>query len=159
MEWRNEKNEAIDHLTQWEIGRVISVEGLETSKNYNAHIYNNYSEKAEKVACENVSGTLKIKIPDKLLQMAEIITVIIYEKTINYNIAVERKDIPVEDAKMPEDYIFVEPEKNGINYADLKNKPKINGVELNGNMTNQQLKIPTVQEIIDSLPKWTGGVY
>ena len=159
MEWRNEKNGELDHFTQWETGRMVSIEGMESSKSYKAHIYNDYSEKAEKVLCENLNGVLKIKIPDKLLQMANTITIIVFETAGDVNIAVARTDIQVEDAKMPEDYIFVEPEKNGIDYTSLKNKPKINGVELTGNMTNSQLKIPTVQDVLNALPKWTGGAY
>lgn len=45
------------------------------------------------------------------------------------------------------------------NYNDLINKPKINGVVLSGNVTSKQLGIPTVQDVLNALPKWNGGNY
>ena len=45
------------------------------------------------------------------------------------------------------------------NYVDLINKPKINSIELSGNITSKQLGIPTVQDVLNALPKWNGGSY
>ena len=40
-----------------------------------------------------------------------------------------------------------------------KAKPQINGIELKGNITSKQLGIPTVQDVLNALPKWNGGDY
>ena len=45
------------------------------------------------------------------------------------------------------------------NYKTLLNKPKINGHELIGDVTNAELGIPTVQDVLNALPKWNGGSY
>ena len=74
-------NNPVDHLTQWETGRKLKIKGLNSSKIYEAHIFNARSNTAQVMATTNSGGDVTFEVLDKILQEPYMFTAVIHEKT------------------------------------------------------------------------------
>lgn len=107
--------EVLDHLTQWDVNRIIKISELDPIVSPTAHFYNAKSAKAIVTECtpvESETGSFTVVIPNSLLRQPIAVAVAIYcnNATTHECISKELIRIPMYPRPMPSDYEFEEDE-------------------------------------------------
>ncbi len=99
----------LDHLTQWDVGQEIRIEGADLSSVPTFHFFNRKSDRALVVSSVVSEKTITAKIPNVLLQNALPIVACVYygsgnsQGKTNYTVK-----IPVVPRPKPNDYEYIE---------------------------------------------------
>ena len=113
--------ERLDHVTQWDMNRILVISGIGSDVFPTVHFYNAKSTKAIVMSCEVFStaeGAFKVTIPNNLLRQPIAIAAAIYfnDEVTRECVSKEIIRIPMYPRPMPEDYAFEEDE-DYINWA------------------------------------------
>lgn len=111
-----------DSLYQWDINRMLSINGLNLGVVPEVHFNNSAMDRAIVRQCENIAGVINVMIPNALLQ--EPFTIIahvgIYEND-SFKV-VEVVEIPVFKRERPDDYRIEDADGEIYSFKKLENE-------------------------------------
>lgn len=190
----DEYGNPINKLTQWDMNRIITIDGFEYDVSPTFYFCNTLSDIALRVESQLNNERVTVTIPNKLLTVDKCVSVYLCLCDSNKNIinTIAKFTLPIVKRPKPSDYIYsddaeiikikdlrskIESELDSIqvlkaeisnksdavelltqriqeslingefngppgttDYLELENKPSINGVELNGNVSLADLK-------------------
>lgn len=111
VECYDNKDDTINHLTQWDLGQIVYFKNLDLDVAPIVHIHNKMLNKNETVTVIptlNEDKVLSVEIPNLLLQKAYPITIYLYQESIESGKTIYTTIIPVKSKAKPNDYRYVE---------------------------------------------------
>lgn len=111
-----------DSLYQWDITRMLSINGLNLGVVPEVHFNNRVMDRAIVRQCENIDGVITVMIPNALLQdpFTIIAHVGIYEND-TFKV-VEVVEIPVFKRERPDDYRIEDTDEEIYSFKKLENE-------------------------------------
>lgn len=116
-------NNVIEYLTQWDVNRVIKIDGLELPYAPSIHFYNRLSKSAYVVPTQMSDGIIVANIPNILLQEAVSIIADVYTQTTSggEGKTVYSASMVVRARAKPGNYEYIE-NIEYIDFAELQSK-------------------------------------